>query len=392
MVRDINPALTGMKHSYPSEITRIGDILFFRAFDPDHCDELWKSDGTEAGTMLVKDIDTVACSYPHHLTKLEGKLLFEASTVHEAAGGLWVSDGSTEGTRRVEQINPWCNLTRSKHAVINGVLFFPAASGTTDCELWRSDGTLTGTRLVKDIDPGPSALSFFEWSEMALVDGILILSVYHTGFGDELWKSDGSGAGTVLIKDIRPGVGSSYPSGLFGYNQWLYFNAAELHPEFKLWKSDGTLDGTQMVGDREAVSPIHQDGLHYSAYDDGIYGMELWKSDGTVEGLVMVKDINPGPASSMPNTPVSIEGKLLDGVLTFVANDGNHGFELWKIDGTLEGTVMVADINPGTDPSHPGRFTYSSGKLFFSADDGSHGVELWALDITRRASLPLIFR
>src|SRR5262245_11068524 len=77
--------------------------------------------------------------------------------------------------------------------------------------------------------------------------------------------------------------------------------------------------------------------------DDGAHGKELWKSDGTSAGTSMVKDINPGLFSSAPNNLTDVGGTLY-----FSASDGAHGQELWKSDGTDAGTVMVKDVIPGS--------------------------------------------
>src|SRR5580704_11931564 len=82
--------------------------------------------------------------------------------------------------------------------------------------------------------------------------------------------------------------------------------------------------------------------------DDGVDGVELWKSDGTAAGTVMVKDIDPGSDGSFPNSLTNVNGTLY-----FSADDGTDGFELWKSDGTAAGTVMVKDINPGLGDSAP---------------------------------------
>lgn len=76
------------------------------------------------------------------------------------------------------------------------------------------------------------------------------------------------------------------------------------------------------------------------------YGTELWKSDGTTDGTVMVKDINPGTSSSYLSKLT-----ILGNTLYFIANDGTSGTELWKSDGTPEGTLLVKDINPGASSS-----------------------------------------
>lgn len=80
----------------------------------------------------------------------------------------------------------------------------------------------------------------------------------------------------------------------------------------------------------------------FFAADDGVHGIELWKTDGTVGGTVLVKDIHPGAASSAPAHFAALNGSLI-----FAAAHPDSGFELWKSDGTLTGTVLISDIIPG---------------------------------------------
>ena len=109
-------------------------------------------------------------------------------------------------------------------------------------------------------------------------------------------------------------------------------------------------------------------------------------------GAVLVKDINPGRSPSV--TDIHSEfyayngGDLTDvrGTLYFSANDGKHGYELWRSDGTARGTRMVKDINPGTGWSNISGITAVNGAVFFSADDGVHGAELWRSDGTARGT------
>jgi ELWxxDGT repeat protein len=116
--------------------------------------------------------------------------------------------------------------------------------------------------------------------------------------------------------------------------------------------------------------------LFFSAKDD-TQGRELWRSDGTAAGTLMVKDIRPGLDGSHPRSLIGVGGTLY-----FIANDLRHGYELWKSNGTPAGIVMVKDIWPGSKGSHPRGLTDVGGTLYFAADDGTHGWELWKSDGT----------
>jgi ELWxxDGT repeat protein len=169
------------------------------------------------------------------------------------------------------------------------------------------------------------------------VSGVLYFIADNYLTGRELWKSDGTGAGTVLVKDIRPG----YPSA---------FN--DLNPVFTV------------VGD-----------VLFFRADDGVSGEELWKSDGTGAGTVLVKDIYPGPGNSYPRNLIQVGGTLF-----FAGFDASTGLELWQSDGTEAGTVLVSDLNPvagAFSPEVAVQLAGNNGVLYFAADDGVAGNELW---------------
>lgn len=135
----------------------------------------------------------------------------------------------------------------------------------------------------------------------------------------------------------------------------------------QLVKDINTLPGDFGLGDFGPASSVV-----YFAGHDGADGMEVWRTNGTVAGTQMVKDIWPGLGSSIPDrfTPAGA-------VTYFTADDGVSGYELWRTDGTAGGTSMVKDINPGNAASSPTDLVVSGSTVFFFADDGSHGRELW---------------
>ena len=109
-------------------------------------------------------------------------------------------------------------------------------------------------------------------------------------------------------------------------------------------------------------------GTLFFAANDGVHGTELWKSDGTAAGTVLVKDIDPAGEA---RTSAVGNSTNVNGTLFFTANDGTHGVELWKSDGTAAGTVMVKDIIPGSRLAQLCRLTDVNGVLEFYASDGT---------------------
>jgi ELWxxDGT repeat protein len=351
---------------------------------------LWKSDGTETGTTLIRNFlgsPFVPVNFRNNASTIGNTLYFPAND--EMGAELWKSDGTPEGTVLLTDINP-DNVYSISNApaiftAINDTLYFTAYSSASGQALWKSDGTAEGTVSIKPGVRPVSNLSF------ATVNGSLYFIGNDGVHGAELWKSDGTSEGTVLVKDINPGVGSSLPGGafnkFFNVNGTLYFEANDGVNGAELWKSDGTSEGTVLVKDinpgADSSNPAYlsaiNDTLYFSS-TDGVNGAELWKSDGTPEGTVLVKDINPGANSSNPQDLVNFEGMLY-----FGAYDPVYGTELWKSDGTNLGTVLVEDINPGIESSRSSSFlgysfSQANNKLFFSADDGVHGTELWAIE------------
>ncbi len=349
MIKDINPAATRSVSIINSIYVKIGSIFYFVADDGVHDWELWRSDGTEDGTYMVKDIKTNGSGLDvefHYLTNMNGILYFIADDgVHGKE--LWRSDGSESGTFMVKDINIGSGGSSPSQLVfINGILYFSANDGVNGRELWRSDGSESGTFMVKDIFQGANSSSP---DSLTNIDGILYFGA-RNGDGIELWRSDGTSGGTVMIKDINQN-GDSYPRDFVKLNNLIYFFA-----------------------------------------DDGVHGRELWRSDGTSGGTVMVKDINLGVGDS-----VDLLGKSyminIGNILYFKASDGvsagKHGTELWRSDGTSGGTVMIKDIRSGAFSSNITDLIEFNGSLYFLAYDGfykSDGDENSTLKISHHSS------
>jgi ELWxxDGT repeat protein len=375
LLKDINP---GIADSNPGGLTNINGTLYFFANDGG-IDGLrvWQSDGTEIGTILATDYFRKGSFPPRNLTDVNGTLYFVEYT--NPSYNLWKSDGTEAGSVLVKDFSPYSGIdiaSESRSAAVNNTLYFVAFDPLNGNELWKSDGTETGTVLVRDIAPG---ISNSYPRTLTNVNGALYFTASDSTTGDadnrELWKSDGTEAGTVLVKEINPGSASAAPYQLTNVNGTLYFTATDGASGYELWKSDGTAAGTVLVKD---ISPGIQDSLlsnftnvngtlYFFVYTNNNYA--LWKSDGTEAGTVLVKN---NISTTSPIAPISFNDTFY-----FVGADEVNGYELWKSDGTEAGTVLAKDINPGSESSGPSSLTSLNGLLYFAAENGRNGYELW---------------
>jgi ELWxxDGT repeat protein len=434
LLKDINPgAAPGVLwefNRYEPPVVMNG-ALYFVADDGTTGSELWKTDGTAAGTVMVKDINPGAVgSMPSSLRNINGTLYFSADDgVH--GWQPWKSDGTAAGTVMIKQVGPVSGGSYPvDYTLSNNIVFFIADDGVHGSELWRTDGTDAGTAMVKDIVPGAgSGVSPLVWDGRPAGPGpgyprkrlVDVNGTLFFGAGDsvdafgmtvmELWKSDGTDAGTVLVKRISDPTGPSYvccgsqPVDLTNVNGVLVFSANDGVTGNQLYRSDGTDAGTVPLGVKpmafEGINAIGRaltiaGGFAYFAGTDlvGADGVELWRTDGTVAGTTLVKDINqvaygwssdPGLITDWIVGAQLVAMINVGGTLYFPADNGASGVELWRSDGTTAGTAMVKEINlnPGTTlSSSPTNLTDLDGKLVFTANDGIHGSELWSSDGT----------
>ncbi len=368
--------------------------------------ELWVTDGTDAGTQLVKDIYSgTTSSQPRGLFVFNNNVYFFAKTSTDGVE-LWKSDGTSGGTVEVKDINPGSgnsyNSNYTSFFANNNILYFDANDGTDGVELWKTDGTSGGTVMVKDINPGSVASNAENFTALGTN---VIFSATDATNGTELWKTDGTTAGTVLVDDIVSGPGSSSPSQFVVFQNKVFFTTGAIGVSMKLYSTDGTSSGTTLVksfglGGTAILSlnAIINNKLFFTG-SSITAGAELWSTDGTSSGTALFDDINPGMQSSVPIfipdftslvQSGTITTQLFNGKAFFIANDGTHGQELWITDGTVGGTQIVKDINPGSasslDTSTSSNYNlswyYTKDKFYFSATDGTHGTELYSTDGT----------
>ena len=407
MVRDI---YLGENASNPGWLTSLGSKVYFVASDGIHGNELWVSDGTSSGTKMLGDIQVGSDgSEPKSLFAYGEKLYFSAEKNQDRE--LWRYDPLHDSLELFYNINnPLVRRLNSQlvdresgypqdFAQINDELWFTADDGEHGRELWKTDGTKEGTGMVVDLTKKSSNSAISNLVEMA---GYAFFVASSDDARREIFRSDGTTEGTVLLKDIAIGA-SSNPEDLTVCNGRLFFSAdaSHLRTGRELYVSDGTISGTKILKDinpngTSLINHITKVGesvffVATAGESGGRTGVELWRTDGTSEGTVLVKDIDPGPDSSLPQDMIDANGMLY-----FKADDGTHGFELWKSDGTELGTVMVADLYEDEADGEPeglmvanvgpsSGFQVASPSLFFAGYQRENGIttgnELWKLSL-----------
>lgn len=223
MVADITPGAggTGGQYSGPYNYTTLGDTVFFNASDGVTGLELWKTDGTAAGTALVKDIHPTDWSIPSGLTPLGGTLLFSAADVDVPPfrnRELWKSDGTAAGTVQIKDINPGVpESIPSDFVRLGDVVLFAAPRRRDGYRVVEDRRHHGGHRSVAGYQPRRSddCPAFVPGSscpvDLAAIGDAVYFAADDGALGFELWTSDGTEDGTVLVKDINPGIGGSLP-------------------------------------------------------------------------------------------------------------------------------------------------------------------------------------
>ncbi len=318
----------------PRNITPFNEKLYFSAtYEGSYQNSLCMSDGTEAGTIMVKrineDHNTGWATSLGYFVVYNNKLIFWDASYKK----LWSSDGTTAGTQPFAGVR-----VGAKPVEYNGKLYFSGADtiqANPNFQLWVSDGTTTGTKLLNTINPAGNSnpVNFF------VFNNLLYFGAYDNANSSQLWTTDGTVAGTKMLKQIYPN-GSSYPSNFISFNNKLFFSA-----------------------------------------NDGVNGAQIWTSDGTASGTTRVTTINVSLGYGLsPYDFTPFNGKIY-----FQGADTNAFYQLWATDGTATGTTLIkADhsIVNGVRGFQPGDITVFKNKLYMSAFDSVNQLQLWVSDGT----------
>jgi len=381
--------------------------LFFTAFDHE-IPSLWRTDGTEAGT--IKLYEGVSLTEFHSTV---GSILYWTQQAFSVTT-LWKSDGTPAGTGPIAQIDAPLALYLSSGAALGNTLYF-FANGTSGAALWKSDGTPAGTSAVKSFTNPRNLVStgttlFFVtsettppasqtlWRSNGTAAGSQIVTSYSATYttianmqtiGERLFFSDPSGqvnalSGTTIEPLGTATLGPYRTTNFVDLNGSVFFLAADQLGTARLWKTDGSSAGTQAItsaGGRNLM--VVGQRLHFVQSAGSFAPQLLWQSDGTQVGTLPTQAAVRYEASL--NAGVTFLPRLMPvgSSLYFAANDSSHGTELWQSDGSSVGTHMLADLRADSGINAPGsrptELIENQGRLLFFANDG-RGPALWASD------------
>ncbi|MEZ4805281.1 MAG: T9SS type A sorting domain-containing protein [Bacteroidia bacterium] len=263
--------------------------------------------------------------------------------------------------------------------VFKNQLYFIPSDEEDKIKLWVSDGTTKGTRIFKDLSFG---LSFSKCTGMEVVDDILYFLVSKPPSSyNQLWRCDGTEGGTFQIVDSAGLIMSNViTNSLSTTSKELSFKVIDNGIEF-LWVTDGTIKGTKRVSNIESTS-----GKVYSFY--GKLGTRyLFTFFDSSRTDLYSSDENDTNYLNLTNMGISSPASLneyyteYDSMFLFLATDSVYGQELWRSDGTIEGTFMVKDINPKSFSSRPRLLTRYQDKILFTTQ-ATNPEELWITDGT----------
>ena len=375
----------------PSEMTVVHNSLYFKVTDngANTHDELWSSDGSSAHTQLITKFfngETISNLYDGTGT------LYFVKYDKILGAELWKLVNTFFGSFPIPESDVFKGPTGSYPAfftAFNDKLFFSATDDKKGNELFMTNSIGIGASIVKDINTTSTSSSDAGAPNYAFITPFgngVVFSAYENIHGDELYKSDGTNAGTILLNDIIPWEPGGFPQNFLAKNNHVYFSAYTSDTTSAIFKTNGTKSGLQKLTiDFSLYNYSLRDfkiadngNVFYAIFNFNSGDYQLWRSNGNASGTVMLS------SSVYSNDYLNV----VNNTAFFVAGDDTHGYELWKSDGTVAGTKMVKDINPGLNDSYPAGMVVFNNEVYFTANDGTSsnggtGIGFWKSDESR---------
>jgi ELWxxDGT repeat protein len=357
MVKNINGTsadslATGLSGEGPA-LTAVGNIVYFQATGgvaESGERQLWKSDGTLAGTVEFHDFTTDGSNADIYFTIDAGSGSFFTS-VGTPAEGVEIYYSSGGGTPVIRDIVDTSQASASTDpttaAFLGGTLYFRGLNASSQPDIYKTDGSALP---VIAVDSG----AFADPDQLTVANGKLFFEDRVAGASDyELFVHDPAGPTTTQLTTLP----AAAIRRLHPFNNVVTFLAEDSSGEFYFWKSDGTVPGTVKIdkigsaSNERSERPIVADGKFWTK--GGQSGSELWVSDATPAGTFEVMDVSPGAVD--PLGPLWLTN--LNGTVLFHGQLGSD-LELFKVlDKTPDQELTVTSTGNGYVQSDPGGIT-----------------------------------
>ena len=350
-----------------------GDKVAYGNFEPEFGIELWQTDGTEDGTVLLNDlnpaVNVFGFCFPEPLFGMGDKLFFCGNDGQ--AVGLYVADANTG---EMESIEPnGLTLSPNYFYEFGDQVVFAAYTAESGVEYWITDGSEDNTFMLADIAAGAasSAPSFFSYVDYHSFNDLLLFKADDGVHGREYWVTDGTVAGTQLLKDINNGTSSTgFGEKVVSNGSFAFFNAQTSFDGYSLFVTDGSTDGTQLLKDVAGLDALddsfiidEMDGFVYFVASDAD-GRFIWKSDGTAIGTGKVFDFEIVSDESIYEKSIG----RTDSHFYFMQY-WNDACNVWASDGTSQGTNLVLSTPGGLNTVSYSPVCDLDGKYLFRGFD-----------------------
>ncbi|HEX7047722.1 MAG TPA: hypothetical protein VF275_09160 [Gammaproteobacteria bacterium] len=410
LVEDLNQAQLGSTSGNKTGVMLDGNF-FFTVETPGSPSQIWRSDGTSAGTAQLTSmpdgVDDMA-ALGDRIVFIKGRALFSIDG-DTRSQELWITNGTQAGTAPIDAAIPWDDPAILEELTPwQGIVYFDSPVGLTSTDgsnieqvidadgQWvagANDMTVIGTtspylamvgklngegeyRLVTYDGVRFHAFEQRPDAFVALDDQLLFVEQELDTGNNAVYVQSAADEAPLQIATF---IENTDPSTLV---MAATASQAFIVQDGRLWATDGTAAGTREIAVSEPGFRVDHFRLAtvgnlavFGATTDA-YGSELWLSDGTAAGTQLALDVHPS-GDSTPGCFSRIGKALL-----FCADDGTHGREPWVFDGTS--AQLLEDINPAGD-GYGNDAAYAiagASRTIFHANDGEHGPQPWITDGT----------
>jgi ELWxxDGT repeat protein len=333
-------------------------------------------------------------------------------------GGLWVTDGTAEGTYQLTGIsganeNGVLGSGEPDFTALNSEVLFQGVDASGVVGLWVSNGTADGTYELTGISGaysgGALGSAGLHPSDMTVLNGEALFDGLDANGENNLWVTDGTAQGTheitgisgVRLVDNTPAFLSGINPDFTVFNGEVLFSGEDANSDIGLWVTDGTAQGTHEItgisgANPEGVGPsnmtVFNGEVLFNGADNslgGTYGVSgLWVTDGTAQGTHEITGITGVSSAGLNPRDLTV----FNGEVLFEGTDASGAYGIWATNGTAPGTHELTNISGASSggiiaaSTQNPDFTVFNGEVLFSGEDANGDVDLWVTDGTAQGT------